>query len=313
MGTLTFPRTLAAVVVAAAMALTGCTNASDSSTTGAGSASGSASTPSNKALIDSIQKDDAIAKLVPASIASKGTITIGTDASYAPAEFIDADGKTIIGYDVDYAKAMGKLMGVNVTFTNATFDTLIPAVGPKYDMSVASFTITSEREKQVNLVSYFTAGMAKAVLKGNPKKVPADSLCGVTVAVETGTSEEADAQKQSTACKASGKKETNVLSYKAQTDATTNVIGGKADVTYADSMIIAYAIEQTNGALEQLGGITDAEPFGVVTAKNDGGLSKAVQAATQKLIDDGTMKKILATWGNESGMIAKSEINPAVK
>ena len=56
--------------------------------------------------------------------------------------------------------------------------------------------------------------------------------------------------------------------------------------------------------------MTDAALFGVATAKNDDGLSKAVQAATQKLIDDGTMKKLLANWGNESGMIDKAELNP---
>jgi len=309
----TTPRSFAALCIAAAMALAGCTDASQTASPGGQSASASASTASNQALIDSIDKDDAIAKLVPKSIADKGTITIGTDATYAPAEFVAADGSTIIGYDVDYAEAMGKLMGVKVSFANATFDTLIPSVGSKYDMSVSSFTITAEREEQVNMISYFTAGMAKAVLKGNPKNIPADSLCGVTVAVETGTSEEADAQAQDKTCKADGKSAVKILSYKTQTDATTNVIGGKADVSYADSMIIAYSIEQTNGAMEQLGGITDAEPFGVVTARNDNGLSKAVQAATQKLIDDGTMKKILATWGNEDGMIKTSQINPPVK
>ena len=95
----------------------------------------------------------------------------------------------------------------------------------------------------------------------------------------------------------------------SQADATTNVAGGKADVLFADSVITSYAISK-NDALEALGGVTDASQFGVATAKNDDGLSKAVQAATQKLIDDGTMKKLLANWGNESGMIDKAELNP---
>ncbi len=303
-------RTLAALALASALALSGCTDASQSS---AGGASASASAASNDSLISSLKTDDTIAAMVPADLKSKGTLTVGSDASYAPAEYVDADGATIVGYDVDYAEAMAKLMGVKVKFVNASFDSLIPAVGTKYDMSISSFTITSEREKQINLTSYFTAGMAKAVQKGNPKKVPADSLCGFKVAVETGTSEEADANEQSKKCVADGKKAVDVLSYKAQTDATTNVAGGKADVSYADSMIINYSIKQTGGKLQPIGKVTDAEPFGVATAKDDKGLSKAVQAATQKLIDDGTMKKILTTWGNQDGMITKSEINPSVE
>ena len=74
-------------------------------------------------------------------------------------------------------------------------------------------------------------------------------------------------------------------------------------------MITSYAVSK-NDALETLGGVTNAALFGVATAKNDDGLSKAVQAATQKLIDDGTMKKLLANWGNESGLIDKAELNP---
>ena len=65
-------------------------------------------------------------------------------------------------------------------------------------------------------------------------------------------------------------------------------------------MITGYAIKQTS-KLVALGGIT---------AKNDGGLSKAIQVATQKLIDDGTMKKLLAAWGAQDGLIKTSQVNP---
>ena len=39
--------------------------------------------------------------------------------------------------------------------------------------------------------------------------------------------------------------------------------------------------------------------------------AKAVQAALQKLMDDGTYMKILKHWGVESGALDKAEINPA--
>ena len=38
--------------------------------------------------------------------------------------------------------------------------------------------------------------------------------------------------------------------------------------------------------------------------------AKAVQAAMQKLMDDGTYMKILKHWGVESGAVDKAEINP---
>jgi len=39
-------------------------------------------------------------------------------------------------------------------------------------------------------------------------------------------------------------------------------------------------------------------------------IAKAVQAALQKLMDDGTYMKILKHWGVETGAIDKAEINP---
>ena len=39
-------------------------------------------------------------------------------------------------------------------------------------------------------------------------------------------------------------------------------------------------------------------------------IAKAVQAALQKLMDDGTYMKVLKHWGVENGSIDKAEINP---
>ena len=292
-----------ATLAVVALAVSGCTYASEESETPKADSS-KADTASNAQIIDSIKTDPTIAAMVPDDIKKSGTLRNG-----AAAEFIDTDGSTVVGYDVDYITAVGKLMGLKVTTANAAFPTLIPAIGSKYDVSVSSFTTTPERQKQVTMTTYFKAGFSMAVPKGNPKKVSPDDLCGHSVAVQTGTAQETAAQQKLKECTKAGKKPIDLLSYESQSDATTNVVGGKADVLYADSVITAYAIKQTS-QLEALGGITDASKLGVVTAKNDGGLSKAIQAATQKLIDDGTMKKLLASWGTEDGLVKTSQINP---
>jgi len=291
-------------LTAIALALSGCTYASEESASPEGNSSDTEPS-SNAEIIESIKKDPSIAAIVPDDIKKSGTLRNGVATNYAPTEFIDTDGSTVIGY----ITAVSKLMGLKVTTTNAAFPSLIPALGSKYDVSVSAFTITLEREKQVTMASYFKAGFSMAVPKGNPKKISPDDLCGHTVAVQTGTAQETAAQHKSKQCVKAGRKPIDLLSYASQSDATTNVTGGKADVLYADSVITGYAIKQTS-KLEALGGITDAAKFGVVTAKNDGGLSKAIQVATQKLIDDGTMKKLLAAWGTQDGLIKTSQVNP---
>ena len=284
-----------AALTAIALALSGCTYASEESASPEGNSSDTEPS-SNAEIIESIKKDPSIAAMVPDDIKKSGTLRNGVATNYAPTEFIDTDGSTVIGY----ITAVSKLMGLKVTTTNAAFPSLIPALGSKYDVSVSAFTITLEREKQVTMASYFKAGFSMAVPKGNPKKISPDDLCGHTVAVQTGTAQETAAQHKSKQCVKAGHKPIDLLSYASQSDATTNVTGGKADVLYADSVITGYAIKQTS-KLVALGGIT---------AKNDGGLSKAIQVATQKLIDDGTMKKLLAAWGTQDGLIKTSQVNP---
>ena len=50
--------------------------------------------------------DDALAKLIPAEVATDGELVIGTDASFAPDEFMDTDGQTIIGWEVELGQAI---------------------------------------------------------------------------------------------------------------------------------------------------------------------------------------------------------------
>ncbi len=61
--------------------------------------------------------------------------------------------------------------------------------------------------------------------------------------------------------------------------------------------------------METLGKVEGVAPEGIVIKKGDSQMDKAVQAALQKLIDDGTYLKILKYWGVEDGAISKPEIN----
>ena len=259
--------------------------------------------------VSGVKKDDVIAKMLPDYVTKDGKLTIGMDTSYAPAEFLAADGKTPVGFDVDIAKALAGVFGLESDPETANFDSIIPAVGAKYDIGISSFTVTKERLEAVDFVSHFNAGSAWAVKKGNPNKVDTSDLCGKKVAVQTATMQETAANKMAKQCKADGKAEMDVISSKLQTDVTTNVVTGKADVFYADSPVAGYAIAQTDGELETLGKTEGIAPEGIVVKKGDQQMDEALQKALQKLIDDGTYMKTLKYWGVQDGAISKPEIN----
>lgn len=306
-------KTAAAFMLSVAMLATGAACGTSDDSDASASKSSSKSSELTGYDVSGVKKDDAIAKMLPDYVTKDGKLTIGTNPSYAPAEFLDADGKTQIGYDMDLARAMGNIFGLETEIVSSNFDTIIPAIGSKYDLGIAAFTITKDRMESVDFVSYFTAGMGYAVATGNPKNVDENDLCGLNVAVETGTVEEEAINKTAKQCKADGKKDITIQSSKQQTDATTAVVTGKADVFFADSPVVGYAIAQTDGQLEQLGKDFDEVPNAIAIKKGDSQTAEAVQKAMQKLMDDGTYTKILQHWGVESGALDKAEINPAVE
>ena len=302
----------AAAALSAAMliAVAAC-GTSDSADTASKSADSKDSSSTQGFDTSGIKKDDEIAALLPDSVAGDGTLTVGTDTSYAPAEFLAEDGRTPVGFDVDLSKALAAVFGLKENTVSSTFDSIIPSVGSKYDIGISSFTVTKERMEAVDFVTYFKAGSTFVVQKGNPNKVDSSNLCGVKVAVQTGTTQEEEVNKANEQCKADGKDAIDIQSSKLQTDVTTAVASGKASIFYADSTVSAYAIKQTGDTLETLGEDAGGVPEAVAIKKGDTKTAEAVQKAIQKLMDDGTYKKILDTWGVGSGAIDKAEINPA--
>ena len=293
------PTLVASALTAGLLALAGCGSSSLDNSSGKQGSDVKAST------------DEAAAKLVPQAIKDKGTLTIGSDASYAPSEFLAGDGKTIEGFDVDLFTAVAEKLGLKVKFTNAKFDSIITGVqGGKFDVGVSSFTINADRLKQVNMVSYFNAGTQWASAPGNPKKVDTDQPCGATVAVQKGTvQQEEDLPAKQKACQTAGKP-LKVLVYEGQDQATAAVASGKADAMLADSPVVAYAVQQSKGKLEALGDIYDAAPYGYVVPQDQKPLAEAIVAALKSLQSDGDYEKALKGWGVEDGAISDFAVNP---
>ena len=303
---------LIVLAAAAALPLAACADptSSGSSTSGSDSSTAAATTASYD--VSKIPTVDEIAALVPDEVKERGTLRNGASADYAPAEFLGDDSQTPQGYDVDINKALAKVMGLNEGTTNhAEFPTIIPALGTKFDVGISSFTITSEREEQANLVSYVQVGSAYGVAAGNPKNFDPANPCGKTIGVQTGTAQEDYATELSDKCVADGKDKITIMPHDLQTDIATKVIGGQYDATFADSTVIGYTANLSSGKIEQVGDVVESAPQGVAVSKNDEQLTQAVQKAMQYLMDNGYLKDILTTYGAQDAALTTAELNPA--
>lgn len=288
-----------AALAAAALLLTGCV---DNSSTGG---TGSTSAPD----ASTIEVDEAAVALLPDDVAESGTLVVGIDPTYPPNEFKDADGNPI-GWGAELAEALAAKLGLEVEFQVSKFDNIIPSVkGGKADIGVSSFTDTVEREEQVDFVNYYEAGIMWASAKGND--VDPENACGLKVAVQATTYEDTDeVPAKSDACVAAGKDPIEKVPFDTQDAATNAVALGQADALSADSPVTLYAIQQTGDKLQPAGESFDVAPYGIAVGK-DRGLTEAIQAAMQSLVDDGTYGEILEAWGVADGGIEEITINAA--
>ena len=295
-------------VATAALTLSAC--GSDSlSTTSSTTPAASGSTSASGGGVDA-----ALAAKLPEKIKSAGVIKIGTDATYQPNEYLDADGKTVIGMDVDLFDAVAAKFGVKTEWVPSAFDSIILGVSSgKYDVGVSSFTVNADRMKEATMVSYFKAGTQWVTKKGNPKSVNPDDACGLKVAVQKGTVQsDTDLPARNKACTDAGKAEITPLVDPDQAKVTAMVQSGKADAMLVDLPPAIAAVELTNGELELLGEQYDSAPYGFVLPKSETDFGAAIVEALKAIEADGSYKSILTKWKTEGGAISDFAVNPSV-
>lgn len=254
-----------------------------------------------------------LAARVPAKIRAAGVLIGGSDNAYAPWEYLAGDdGQTPEGIDIDIANAITAKLGLTYESQTAPFDAILPALGTKYDVGISAFSITPERTKVVNFVSYFRSSSLWAVKAGNPSGFNPEDICGTSLALQSGTWHEETVQKVSDDCVAAGKPAVDILPFGLQTEALTRVAAGGADATISGDSQIALAAKHSEGMLETLpahGVLGESGLNGIAVPKADMEMAQLIADTLNVLIADGTYAQVLATWGLKV-TIDKAEINP---
>ncbi|MEO3887310.1 ABC transporter substrate-binding protein [Nonomuraea sp. B5E05] len=258
-------------------------------------------------------------KLLPERIKSAGVLKVASNIPYPPWEmYTTAGGKQPTGIDYDLSQAIGAKLGVKASFDQTAFDAIIPSLlAGKADIMMAGTFDTPKRRESLNFVDYAKDGYSMLVAKGNPQglKDVAD-LSGKTVAVQSSTSEEASIDKLSKKFKAEGKPGVEVLRFPGDSEAFLAIKSGKAAARVQATSAAAYAVKtfENGAAFELVDAPSVTAEFGggmegIGVNKTDTELLKAVQAALQSLIDDGTYLKILTKYGVQDIAVQKAEVN----
>ena len=94
-----------------------------------------------------------------AAVCEAGVIVVSTDPAYPPQSFLNEETGEYEGFDIDVAREIGTRLGVEVEFTDPTFDAVVAGNwGGRWDMSVGSVTVTTERMEVLDFTQayYYT-------------------------------------------------------------------------------------------------------------------------------------------------------------
>ena len=252
----------------------------------------------------------ALNAMLPAAIKSAGVVKVGSDLTYPPYEFLADGSDEPIGFDVDYANAVGEKLGVKFAFENSGFDGLIPAVeAGRYDVILSGMTDKAERQAKVDFVDYQTSGFSILVPAGNALGVAKiEDLCGKKVAMQKGTSQIDFVKGVSAKCPTP----IEISEFPTEPEAQLAIQSGRADAGVADTPPMAYFVTTTEAGkkFEMVKGEQyETALLGMAVSKKLPELRDAVQKATTEMMADGSYDKLLAKWGLEATKITEATVN----
>lgn len=225
-----------------------------------------------------------------ADIQKAGVVKVATFDANPPFGSIDAKTHDIVGYDVDFAKALAKSLGVKLELVATNPANRIPLLqSGKVDLIVADITITPERAQVVDFSTpYFVTGQQFLVPAASPDKLDAYGHDRIG-AVKGTTGEQALHQRFPSA---------RVLSYDDIPLALTALRNGNVQAITQDSTILAGLLAEApdKAKFKILPDLLSKEEIGVGVKKGETSLLKAVNSELVKLEQNGEAAKIYDGW-----------------
>lgn len=221
----------------------------------------------------------------------KKTLKVVTDAAYAPFEYMDKG--EIVGFDVDFLKAVAKEAGYEVDIVNVGWDPIFVEIKDKIaDLAISAITINDDRKQTYDFsVPYFLSTNKILVPEGSDIKSAAD-LEGKIVAVQNGTTGQEAVESLL------GANNKNIKKFENNNLAIMELNSGGADAVVADNTVVEeYAKNNPNDKLVVIEDANsfEAEYYGLMFPKGSE-LKAEFDAAINKLYENGTYAKIYKEW-----------------
>ncbi len=233
---------------------------------------------------------------LPAQAADPARLRVGVEGAYPPFSSVGPDGK-LKGFDIDIAQALCAEMNAQCTLVQQDFDGMIPSLqARKFDLIVASLSITPERQKVVDFSDKYYATPARFVARdGAVKAVTAAGLKGRKVGVQRATIHDRYATEQFT--------QSEIVRYTKQDEVFLDLAAGRIDGTLVDSVAADQGFLKTPAGkgFAFVGPAFDDPAYfgvgaGIAVRKGNAALRDRLNAALKAIRANGTYQTLQARY-----------------
>ncbi|MFD2444377.1 amino acid ABC transporter substrate-binding protein [Bacillus sp. CGMCC 1.16607] len=222
------------------------------------------------------------------------TLVIGIDDKFAPMGFRD-ESNEIVGFDIDYAKAAAKKMGVKFEFQPIDWQTKESELSSgRIDLIWNGYTITDERKEKVLFTKPYLKNAQVVVTLADSNISKLADLEGKVVGLQS-LSSAADALNANPI----KSKVKEVTEFTDNVLALSDLKNSRLDAVIIDEVVIDYYMTKEKDTFKILDESLAPEEYGVGVKKGNEELLEKLQKALDEMNEDGTAAEISKKWFGE--------------
>jgi cystine transport system substrate-binding protein len=219
-------------------------------------------------------------------------LRVATEGTYAPFTFHDPDTDELTGYDVEVARAVGEQLGMEVEFSETTFDSIFAGLeADRYDVIANQVTINPDRQEKYLFSDPYTVSTGVVITRSDDDSV--NSLADISgkTSAQSLTSSFNDVATQAGA---------QVQAVEGFTQAITLLEQGRVDVTVNDSLaFLEYQKTTGDDGVKIAAEIDQPSEQALVFRQDSADLQERVNGALEALREDGTLAQISEKYFGE--------------
>lgn len=250
-------------------------------TTGSSSATGSQSAQGGEGTSDGDKK----------------VLTMGTNAAFAPYEYVDENGK-YVGIDVEIAQAIADKLGMTLEIEDMEFDSIVTSVKTgAVDFGMAGMTVTEDRKKEVDFTNTYATGKQVVIVIEGGKVNSLDGLSDAKIGVQRGTTGDVYATGDYGMNEDKVTENGKVVRYDNGNQAVLALISGAVDAVIIDNEPAKSLVAANDGkGLSILETEYVYEEYAICVNKDNAELLSKINTAIDALMLDGTIDGIIEKY-----------------